>query len=607
MAFSDQFLEELRNRATIVDIVGRRVKLAKKGKEHIGLCPFHKEKTPSFTVNEAKGFYHCFGCGEHGSVFDFIMNTEGLSFPETVEKLATENGMEVIQDSPKERERLKKNQTLFEVNVKAALFFKNQLFSPKGKQALDYLKNRGYLNKTIDQFGLGFAPDDRNALKESLKKEGFNESTLISAGLIIQPDDNTKNTYDRFRRRIMFPISNPNGQVIAFGGRILGEGEPKYLNSPETPLFNKRRVLYGQKLASGSARKSGFIIVTEGYTDVIALHQAGLANTVAPLGTALTEEQIKNLWKIVPEPILCFDGDMAGKKAAARAAERALPLILSGYGLRFALLPDGEDPDSLIKFCGNEAFEQIIQNALPLSEVIWLIESGGRLPESPEQRAALQKRLKDHSLKISDPTLRSHFLSLFNDRLWKEPRYKGRGKRAKSTPWSASMSPVDQTMNNDHLKTGSEALRLAQKVLLAIIINHPGIFEVSGETLGNFSFAEKHLDQLRQELISVLLKNPNLNSSGLKVILKQHGFSEVLDSLFRDSLIKSNRIIRTDAPAEKYQLLWEENVDLLKKLETEFELEKIRNSGEVSISEEDEDVWEQQRALLEETIPGCRD
>jgi len=608
MAFSDQFLEDLRARAGLADVIGRRVKLTKKGREHLGLCPFHKEKTPSFTVNEDKGFYHCFGCGEHGSVFDFVMQTEGLSFPEAVEKLAGEAGMEIPQDSPEERERQKQRQTLYDVTEAAAQFFEHQLYQPSGKHALDYLKGRGLTDDTIKRFQLGFAPDDRNALKGALGRDGIEEGRMIAAGLIIQPDDQSRDSYDRFRGRVMFPITDTRDRVIAFGGRTLGDGEPKYLNSPETSLFHKGRVLYGQKMASGPARKAGSIIVTEGYTDVIALNQAGLENAVAPLGTALTEDQIRILWKIVPEPVLCFDGDAAGQKAAARAAERALPLLASGYGLRFALLPDGEDPDSLIKTSGADAMTKVIQSALPLSEVLWRMETGGRVPKTPEQRAALQKRLKDHALQLTDSTLRSHFLSLFNDRLWAGAKNRGKNTRAgRDSNWTPSMALGDGPGVDGLANTAPNAQKRAQQVLLAILINHPDIFDGIEETLGNFSFAEGRLDQLRQELISVLLKNAGMESDGVKDVLRQRGFAESLDVLFRDPLIRSNRVIRTDAPAEKYQPLWDENVVLLKNLEYAPELEKFRYTGETSISEEDEDDWERQRALLEQTMPGRRD
>ena len=607
MAFSDQFLEDLRGRAGLADVIGRRVKLTRKGREHSGLCPFHKEKTPSFTVNEEKGFYHCFGCGEHGSVFDFVMQTEGLSFPEAVEKLAGEAGMEIPQDTPEERELQKQRQTLYDVTEKAARFFEGQLYLPSGKHALDYLLGRGLTEDTIKRFQLGFSPDGRGVMKAALAAENIYEGRMIAAGLIIQPDDKSRESYDRFRGRVMFPIPDARGRVIAFGGRILGDGEPKYLNSPETSLFHKGRVLYGQKMASGPARKAGSIIVTEGYTDVIALNQAGFENAVAPLGTALTEDQIRILWKIVPEPVLCFDGDAAGQKAATRAAQRALPLLASGYGLRFALLPDGEDPDSLIKTGGADAMQSVIQGALPLSEVLWRMETGGRLPKTPEQRAALQKRLKDHALQLTDSTLRSHFLSLFNDRLWAGAKNRGKNTGARKADWAPSMALGGGPGGDGLAKPAPDALRRAQQVLLAIIINHPEIFDGIEETLGNFSFAEGRLDQLRQELISVLLKNAGLKSDDVKDVLRQRGFAESLDVLFRDPLIRSNRVIRSDALVEKFQPLWDENVALLKNLETVPEREKFRSTGETSIFEEDEDDWERQRAMLEQTMPGRRD
>jgi len=615
MAFSDQFLEDLRARIGLADVISRRVKLTRKGREHMGLCPFHKEKTPSFTVNEEKGFYHCFGCSAHGSVFDFVMETEGLNFPEAVEKLAGEAGMEVPQDTPENRERQEQRQTLFDVTEKAAQFFERTLHMPDGRQALDYLKGRGLTDETIKHFRLGFAPDGRNAMKAALAKDGIDEGRMIATGLIIKPDDGQeagtgeartgrprRDSYDRFRGRVMFPITDARDRVIAFGGRILGEGEPKYLNSPETPLFHKGHVLYGLKAASGPARKAGTIIVTEGYTDVIALHQAGFENAVAPLGTALTEDQIRLLWKIVPEPVLCFDGDGAGQKAAGRAAERALPLLQSGYGLRFALLPDGEDPDSMIRSGGAAVMKAIIDGALPLSEVLWRMETGGRLPKTPEERAGLQKRLKDYARQISDQTLRAHFSSQFNDRIWSNTGKKrqGQGRYGGDKDWTPSM----------HLEPGNgpqaniAANESAQRVLLAIIINHPEIFDGVEETLGKFSFGEERLDQLRQELISVLLKDADMESDGVRDVLRQRGFAESLDVLFRDPLISSNRHINKDAVPENYRLLWNENVDLLKHLENAPEIEKARESGGNRIAQDD---WEQTKALLEETMPGERE
>ncbi len=609
MAFSDQFLDELRARAGLASVVGRRVRLQRKGREHLGLCPFHKERTPSFTVNEEKGFYHCFGCGAHGSVFDFVMETEGLSFPEAVEKLATEAGMEVPRDTPEERERQKQRQTLYDVAEKAAGFFERQLRMPEGRRALEYLKGRGLDDAAIARFRLGFAPDSRGALKSALTRDGVPENLLLACGLVIKPEargvegrgpdgernERERESYDRFRGRVMFPIWDARGRVIAFGGRILGDGEPKYLNSPETPLFKKGEVLYALKPASGPARKAGTMIVTEGYMDVIALHRAGFENAVAPLGTALTEEQMQLLWRIVPEPVLCFDGDAAGKHAAARAAERALPLLRAGLGLRFALLPEGEDPDTLIRSRGPGAMGAVIAQAVPLSEVLWRMETGGRVPKSPEERAAVQKRLKDYARRIADPTLRAHFASQFNDRIWAEA-----GQRRARRGWSPSMTLDDKAGPAAHV----DSVARAQRVLLAILINHPDIFDGVEETLGKLSFSETGLDRLRQELISVLLRDAGLETDGVKQVLRERGYAESLEVLFRDPLIRANRVIRSDAPADKVRPLWNENVAMLRHLENAPEVARIKDPAGAGISDAD---WEQLKALIAETMPGHRE
>ncbi|NQV57629.1 MAG: DNA primase, partial [Rhodospirillales bacterium] len=321
MAFSPQFLDELRGRLDLAGIIGKRVRLQRKGREHSGLCPFHNEKTPSFTVNEEKGFYHCFGCGEHGSAFDFVMKMDNLSFPEAVERLAAEAGMEVPQSTPEETRRATQAKSQLSIVEAAAVYFEKQLRLPSGKAAMDYLLARGIGEEAIRRFRIGFSLDSRDGLKLALARDGISESELLEAGLLIKPDEAARPSYDRFRGRVMFPISDARGRVIAFGGRILGAGEPKYLNSPETALFHKRLSLYGLAESVEMARERREIVVVEGYTDVIALHQAGLKFAVAPLGTALTEDQMRLLWRFAPEPYLCFDGDAAGGRAALRAAE----------------------------------------------------------------------------------------------------------------------------------------------------------------------------------------------------------------------------------------------------------------------------------------------
>ena len=436
MAFSPQFLDELRARVGLVSVIGKRVALKRAGREHSGLCPFHNEKTPSFTVNEEKGFYHCFGCGAHGSVFDFVMETENLSFPEAVERLAAEAGMEVPQDSPEERARSERAKGLYGVLEAAALYFEKQLRMPEGKRALQYLLERGLTEETVKAYRLGFAPDGRGALKAALTKDGTPGEKLLEAGLVVQPDEQDRPPYDRFRGRVMFPILDGRGRVTAFGGRILnadpGSNAPKYLNSPETPVFQKGRLLYGLYQAREHARDYPMVIV-EGYTDVLALQQAGFQTAVAPLGTALTEDQIRLVWRFSREPILCFDGDNAGERAASRAAERALPILNAGHTLRFAFLPAGQDPDSLIRTRGPEAMGDLLNGAVPLSEVIWRMERAGKPLNDPDDRAWIEKKLKDQAFKIADETVRGHYLSTFKDRLWREMRKTRAGGAAGGT------------------------------------------------------------------------------------------------------------------------------------------------------------------------------
>ena len=333
MAFAADFLDELRARLGLTEIVGRRVRLRRSGREASGLCPFHNEKTPSFTVSEEKGFFHCFGCGAHGDVIGFTMRVEGLSFPEAVEKLAAEAGLDVPQPSRAEREAERRRADFHGALEACCRFFERELAGPRGGAARAYLERRGIDPETAARFRLGYAPDSRTALRGAVMSGSLTEALLVETGMLIRPDDGTP--YDRFRGRVTFPIADRRGRVIAFGGRLLGDGRPKYLNSPDTPLFDKGRVLYGMAAARRAAHETGRVVVVEGYTDVIALARSGIAEAVAPLGTALTESHLAELWRMADEPILCFDGDEAGRRAAHRAAERALPLLRPGKSLQF--------------------------------------------------------------------------------------------------------------------------------------------------------------------------------------------------------------------------------------------------------------------------------
>lgn len=620
MAFSPQFLDELRTRVGLADVVGKRTKLVRKGREHSGLCPFHKEKTPSFTVNEEKGFYHCFGCGAHGSIIDFLMETEGLTFPEAVERLAVQAGMEIPRDTPQERERQKRRQTLYDVTEGASAYFEKMLRMPEGRAGLEYLKKRGLSDETIKAFRLGFAPETRrgtpSGLKGALARDGIEENLMVEAGLLIRPDDKARDPYDRFRGRVMFPITDRRSKVVAFGGRIIGDGEPKYLNSPETPLFHKGHLLYGLAQAQAAARNVGTVIVTEGYMDVIALAQAGFHNAVAPLGTALTEDQLALLWKVVAEPVLCFDGDNAGQRAAARAAERALPLLKPGVGLRFALMPTGEDPDSLVSKGGPDAMQSVLDAASPLSEMLWQIETGGTLPASPEDRAALDGRLQDHVRAIQDTTVRAHFSRAFSERLWPnggapvpaaapppqaaapQESYRPQPQRQQqqqswSKPFSKKWPPEPPSVVTDaNVVHGARVDRLLQeqKAMVALIINHPDMFHMVEDAFGASDILDASLNGLRQAVTMILSGHDTMDRETLLQTLRTEGQGEALKALYGDPLIIKHRQIAADAPFELVKEAWDD---------TQSVLANANLAADSRVGDDlDAETWQRKRAIL---------
>ena len=365
MRYGEGLLEEIRRRTDLVALVGRRVKLVRKGRVMWGCCPFHGEKSPSFKVENERRAYKCFGCGVGGDAFKWLIETEGLSFPEAVEKLAAETGVELPKWSPEDEAREQKKKSLYDIVARAAEFYEKQLYDAGGREARDYLKSRGLDGATAKQFRLGYAPNGSTALIDFLKSKNVIQDDMIAAGLArpALPADGSQNNArpmrDFFFDRLMFPIADGRGRIIAFGGRGLSaDAKPKYINTGETPLFSKGQNLYNFATARAAAIKAGTIIVAEGYMDVIALVRAGFAHAVAPLGTALTEDQLHLLWRTAPEPVLAFDGDAAGLKAAHRAANLALPALKAGYSLRFAFLPQGEDPDSFIAKSGAMAMQK---------------------------------------------------------------------------------------------------------------------------------------------------------------------------------------------------------------------------------------------------------
>jgi DNA primase len=426
MRFSPQFLDELRARLPASEVVGRRVKLRKAGREWKGLSPFNKEKTPSFFVNDQKAMWFDFSSGKNGNIFDFVMQTEGVSFPEAVERLAAQAGVPLPVMTREAQEHEEHRKTLHDVVELAAKFFEANLASRAGARGRGYLADRGITPATQLKFRLGYASAEQYALKEHLGAAKIPVDDMVEAGLLVAGEDIAV-PYDRFRDRVMFPISDWRGRVIAFGGRALEKDVPaKYLNSPETPLFHKGGTLYNIAAArtathnagkSGADNPAGRLVAVEGYVDVIAMVTAGYEATVAPLGTALTADQLALMWRMADEPILCFDGDGAGRRAAYRALDLALPLIKPGKSLKFASLPDGQDPDDLVRSGGREAVDDVLGAARPLADMLWTRESEAGSFQTPERRAALEARLGEVMGTIADETVRRYYREDFASRL----------------------------------------------------------------------------------------------------------------------------------------------------------------------------------------------
>ena len=553
MALLPQFLEELRRRVSIVDVVGRRVRLNRRGLQATGLCPFHNEKSPSFHVYEGpdEPHYHCFGCGAHGDVITFVMETEGMQFRDAVEKLAGEAGLEIPRDNPEERARAERRDTLAGVMELSAKFFESQLGGSAGRAGLEYLKGRGLSADTIRRFRLGFAPDGFEALKSKLAKENIPEELSLESGMLVKNDE-TGRVYDRFRGRVMFPIMDAKGRVIAFGGRTMGDEKPKYLNSPETPLFHKGRTLYNLNNAQKPARDKNEIVVVEGYMDVIALAEGGFPHAVAPLGTALTEDHIQLLWRLAQEPILCFDGDAAGQKAAARGVERVLPILKPGLSLRFAYLPQGQDPDDLIRGGsgmggsdggGAGAMRQVLEKAQPLVEVFWQEVLAGRSLETPERRSGFRRDLLGAVGRIADKGVQEDYRREILARL--DRTFAGAGPAARAPNRRPTFGRFNDSRQPgapfQHLSPGGEAARrgtsgvkrLPFEVLLMVVINHPDLLHRHHESVALIAIPDRQLDKLKGALLDLATRMPDLDANDFKNHLMDLGFSGVIETLVR--------------------------------------------------------------------------
>jgi DNA primase len=532
VTLSPQWLDELRARTTLSAVIGPSVKLIKAGREFKACCPFHNEKTPSFTVNDEKGFYHCFGCGAHGDAIRFLTDHRGLPFMDAVKELAGKAGMEVPAPDPRERDRQERSSGLYDVMSAAQNWFAEQLNGVDGGEARAYLAGRGIDARTIERFGIGFAPDARGKLKAALKQLG--EDKLVESGMLIQPEESDKASYDRFRGRIMFPVRDARGRVIAFGGRMLGQGEPKYLNSPDTPLFDKGRTLSNIDRASPASRQARRLIVVEGYMDVIALDRAGIAEALAPNGTAVTEAQLERMWRLDGQPVCCFDGDAAGQKAAVRAAVRALPHLGPERTLRFVALPAGQDPDDLVRSGGREAIEALLATPEPLVERLWRHEVEALPLDTPEARAGLKQRLVEHTQAIADPSVRQlyrdEWLRRF-DALVRPPRQQGQARslfprrdwkkqRGRFGPTEEERFQQSATTTAGTRSVGSAGVEAPiARALLQGFILYPQALHEHLEELAHLAIADKRSAGLRDQLVQIAMAGQHLDRETLQTIL----------------------------------------------------------------------------------------
>ena len=483
MPFPPAFLDELRARTPLAALVGRWVKLARSGRNWKGCCPFHNEKTPSFTVYEDG--YHCFGCGAHGDAVSFAMQMQGLTFPDAVAQLAAEAGLEVPKSSPRAAEAERQRLDLGAVLEAAQASFVRRLREKEGAAGLAYLRGRGLSDETITRFGLGWSGDGRGSLTRELGAKGVEPARLLEAGLLRDREGGERR--ELFFSRVIFPIRGRRGRVISFGGRTLGDGKPKYLNGPETSLFQKRRTLFALDVAREGVRAGADLVVVEGYMDAIALHQAGFPGAVAPLGTALTAEQLEELWRVAPEPILCFDGDTAGARATRRAIEVALPLLTPEQGFRIASLPPGEDPDSLIRRGGVAAVQDVLAAARPLAEALYTVLCE-RAAATPEGRARLRRQLEASVARIGDRVLADEYRRVLLHRFFAD----GGVHAPRTRP--ARAAPPSQPRRD----TLAEQNEIARE-LVAVVRRHPDILPDVDEALGALDLPPA-LAALRQSL-----------------------------------------------------------------------------------------------------------
>jgi DNA primase len=569
MLSSASATQAIRDRIEISEVVAPHVKLVRKGHEFHGLCPFHTEKSPSFTVNNAKQFYHCFGCGAHGDAFDFLINKERLSFQEALEILAAKAGITLEKNqTPAQAQQAKKNQTIQSVLAKAADWFAAQLWSNHGQQARDYILKRGFTEAALRHFKVGFSPDYGQAMKAAFAADHINENQLIEAGLLIHPEGEER-SYARFRNRIIFPITNPKGEVVAFGGRILETHSSKnpgakYLNSPESSLFKKGELLFAESYALPTIRKKASVIVVEGYMDTVRLHQYGFTETVATLGTAITEMHLARLWRVASEPIICLDGDAAGLKAAAKTAIAALPLITAERTLRFLTLPQGMDPDDVLTKYGAEGFERLLNQYLPLAEFLWQHALATHPTDTVTEQARLHALLDEMGKAVKDRSVFHAISGYFKDKLYQH-RQALRAEARQAAYVSSARRPgikIPARSSQVTLLAGqslTEQERL-ESMLVTMVLNSPEILkrEEARDYLVTMEIKQDSIDKLRQTVLSLTAHEENAdipNSKQLIEALKAEGSGEIVSALTDASSMMADSI--SQFSDEHASILWE--------------------------------------------------
>ncbi len=535
-----RFLDEIRAKVPIADVVGQRVKLVRKGREYTGLCPFHNEKTPSFTVNEAKGFYHCFGCGAHGDVIKFEMEAGGLPFMDAVTKLANRAGLKVPQFSRENEEEAKHRSSWYEIMELACGFFEKNLLLPSGHEALDYLTRRGFDNSIIKKFRLGYAPDN-NGLHAYLTSKNVSESDMIELGLAVLSEKNGK-VYDFFRNRVIIPIFDKRDRIIGYGGRVMGNEQPKYLNSPETPIFNKRKVLYNLNYARDKAYENKRIVICEGYMDVIAQSKYGFDYAVAPLGTALTEDQIQEAWKICPEPTLCFDGDGAGIRAAIRSVDRVLPILKAGYSLKYVFLPDKMDPDEFLKAKGAEEYEKAITNTMPLADLLWRKNIQAQPTNTPEQKAMFEKNIYEEIAKITDEKVRGYYQQDMRNRIYSELRAPQQPAAKISAAGTQRQTPPPaRRIVREQLKVRHNLDEKVARFILSAFVCYPELIGEFEEKVGMFEIGNAELSMFWEKMADISREHEQLDAETLWRELASAGLDKIASSLWELKMLKQQK------------------------------------------------------------------